>query len=401
MAKRRYRLAVLASHPIQYQAPLWRSLAAHPQLDLTVYFYSRHALDVALDPGFGQAFTWDIPLLEGYSHQFLRNYSPRPRVGTFWGAFHPSLAVELSPARYDAVLVHGWYSLSNWLAFTTTGLRRLPVLLRATATPRSLRRGRAGLKRFLLPRLFRRVAGFLSTGTENHAFYREVGVAPERIFFVPYAVDNNFFQRRGRALRPQASRLRHEYGIPEHAVVVLFVGKLIALKRPHDLLEAARRLCAPELALVFVGDGPLRASVQDTAHRYHLRNIFFPGFQNQSRLPAFYALADAIALPSESETWGLVLNEAMNFALPVLASEGVTAATDLVESGGNGWVFPTADVNALSRYLEVLLHDPDRRLRMGQRSAEIIRRWSYLEDAEGILAALQVVLRRSPLASAA
>ena len=143
MAKRPYRLAVLASHPIQYQAPLWRFLAVHPQLDLTVYFYSRHGLEVALDPGFGQAFTWDIPLIEGYTHHFLRNLSPRPRVGTFWGACHPSLAGELSPARYDAVLVHGWYSLSNWLAFATTGLRRLPVLLRATATPRTLRRGRA------------------------------------------------------------------------------------------------------------------------------------------------------------------------------------------------------------------------------------------------------------------
>ena len=401
MAKRPYRLAVLASHPIQYQAPLWRFLAVHPQLDLTVYFYSRHGLEVALDPGFGQAFTWDIPLIEGYTHHFLRNLSPRPRVGTFWGACHPSLAGELSPARYDAVLVHGWYSLSNWLAFATTGLRRLPVLLRATATPRTLRRGRAWLKRLLLPRLFRRVGAFLSTGSQNHAFYQQLGVSPERIFSVPYAVDNDFFARRGQALRPQRSRLRREHGIPERAVVVLFVGKLIALKRPHDLLEAARRLCAPELALVFVGDGPQRHSVERAARGYNLRNVFFPGFQNQSRLPSFYALADAIVLPSESETWGLVLNEAMNFALPVLASEGVTAAADLVEPGRNGWVFPSGDVKALGRVLEMLVRDPDRRLRMGQRSAEIIRRWSYSEDAEGILAALRWVLRGSPPASPA
>ena len=401
MGKRPYRLAVLASHPIQYQAPLWRYLAAHAQLDLTVYYYSRHGLDVALDPGFGQAFEWDIPLVEGYAHRFLRNYSPRPRVSTFWGACNPSLTIELSPARHDAVLVHGWYSLSNWLAFAFARMRGLPVLLRADASPHSLRRGRAWLKQFLLPRLFRRVAGFLSTGSQNHAFYREVGVSPERIFSVPYAVDNDFFLRRYRELCPQVSCLRRERGIPENAVVVLFVGKFISIKRPHDLLEAAREVSSPELAWVFVGDGPLRSSLENTARRYNLRNVFFPGFQNQSRLPSFYALADAIVLPSESETWGLVLNEAMNFALPVLASEGVTAAADLVEPGRNGWVFPSGDVKALGRVLEMLVRDPDRRLRMGQRSAEIIRRWSYSEDAEGILAALRWVLRGSPPASPA
>ena len=138
-----------------------------------------------------------------------------------------------------------------------------------------------------------------------------------------------------------------------------------------------------------VGDGPLRAELEEAAQHHSSRNIFFFGFQNQSRLPDFYALADVFVLPSEFEQWGLVLNEAMNFALPVLTSDGVAAASDLVQTDGNGWTYPTGDVGTLVRHLELLVGDAELRARLGQRSAEIIRGWSFREDAHGLLAALQ------------
>ena len=113
----KYKLAILSSHPIQYQVPLFKRLSTHKDVDLTVYFcWDRGVEDEEYDPGFGMKLKWDIPLLEGYQYKFLCNWSPKPS-SSFFGLINPGIYKELIQNRYDAVLVHGYASLTNWLAF--------------------------------------------------------------------------------------------------------------------------------------------------------------------------------------------------------------------------------------------------------------------------------------------
>lgn len=393
------RFAVLASHPIQYQVPLFRALAAHPEIDLSVLFCSKAGAEVYRDKGFGRDVKWDIPLLEGYRREFLHNISIRPDPSRFWGLVNPTVIRLLRRDHVDAVLIHGWASVTNWLAMLTAFFFGVPVLLRGeTHLLLALPRWKAALKRTLLTRLFRRISAFLAIGQSNRDFYRAYGVPRERIFHVPYAVDNGFFFARAAPLCSEKTRLKQAFGISSDLPVILFVGKLLPKKGPADLLEAFVRVTKrTPAALLYVGDGLLRAELEAKARGHRLSHVSFVGFQNQSELPRFYAMADVFSLPSRFEPWGLVLNEAMCFGLPVVASDQVGASRDLVRDGENGFIVPAGDVAALAHCLERVVKDSALRSKMGDASRRIIREWSFEQDVTGILNCLREVVREQPV----
>lgn len=395
--KRAYRLAILASHPIQYQAPLFRALAARPEIDLHVFFCCRWGVEHYRDPGFGVSFSWDTPLLKGYSHTFLRNLSPCPGGLTrFLGVVNTGIVVAILRGKFDAIWIHGWYLASNWIAWATGISTRTPILLRGEsnglAEPGGLK---GGIKRAVLTALFKRISGFLAIGTNNANFYRSYGVPEEKIFWMPYAVDNNFFMEHAQRLAGQKRLLREREGIPPDLPVILFCGKFLEKKRPFDLLWALTLLDGyPKASLVFVGDGPLRAEMERLTTEHRLTNVYFLGFRNQTELPTYYAMADILVLPSSFEPWGLVLNEAMCFGLPVIASDQVGAAVDLVQEGINGFIYPVGDVKALADRLQRVLVNERARQEMGHQSRTIISRWGIEEDVEVLLKALHSVTNK-------
>jgi len=186
--------------------------------------------------------------------------------------------------------------------------------------------------------------------------------------------------------------LRDSLGWPKDLPVVLYGGKLIPKKRPMDLLEAYCRVIAEiPAALVLLGDGSEHDRLASVIASRNLRHAFITGFVNQGEIPRYYAAADILVLPSGHEPWGLVLNEGMCFGLPVVASDAVGGAPDLVHPGENGFVYPSGDVGALAGALRTLLQDPARRARMGARSREIVAAYSYEADLRGILDALRTV----------
>jgi glycosyltransferase involved in cell wall biosynthesis len=386
-ANRPVRLAVLASHPIQYQVPLFRALAARPEINLSVLFCSNAGVEAYRDRGFGREVKWDIPLLGGYCSVFLRNISFTPDPSRFWGLVNPTIIRFLRRGQVDAVLIHGWASFTNWLAMLTAFARGIPVLLRGeTHLLGELPRWKTVLKRALLTRVFRRITAFLAIGQCNRDFYYAYGVPKEQIFHVPYAVDNcSLFAR---AIDPslRACELKRTLGISADLPVILFVGKLLPKKGPADLLEAFGRVTKrTQAALLYVGDGPLRAELEAAVRRLVHPNVAFVGFRNQSELPRFYAMADIFVVPSRFEPWGLVLNEAMCFGLPIVASDRVGASRDLIRDGENGFIFPAGDVAILEGHLERLLTDGVLRSRMGHASRRMVRDWSFEQDVEGIL----------------
>jgi glycosyltransferase involved in cell wall biosynthesis len=230
-----------------------------------------------------------------------------------------------------------------------------------------------------------RVAACLAVGSWNADFYRASGVPEERIFSVPYAVDNAFFQRRAAEARPHRAELRRKLGLTDERPVVLFCGKLIAKKDAASLIRA---LAQESAQLLVVGDGDLRPQLEALASELLPGRACFAGFRNQSELPALYDLADVFVIPSTYEPFGLVVNEVMNAGKPVIASDRVGCWPDLVRPGVNGAVFPAGDAAALAAALRPFLTDPALRERAGQASLQIIHRWSFAEDLLGLQSAL-------------
>src|SRR6202051_4630122 len=387
---RRFRLAILASHVIQYQAPLFRMLARQPEIDLSVFLCSDSGAQSYHDKGFGREVKWDVPLLEGYRFEFLPNWSITPNASRFWGLINPHIALHLRRRKFDAIWVHGWARLTNLIAMLAAFTFNTPVLIRGeTSLLPSLPFWKSGLKRVVLRNLFRRTSGFLAIGRYNAEFYRSYGVPEEKIFMVPYAVNNDFFLSQAERLAHRKSELKREFGIAPELPVVLFSGKLIQQKRPADFLKAFENFSESQRAiLVYVGAGPLEAPLKEYVQEKHLP-VVFAGFRNQTELPKWFAIADVFALPSGYEPWGLVVNGEMCFGLPVVVSDQVGAAGDLVREGVNGFVYSSGDFRSLSGHLELLLSDPVLRARFGQKSREIIERWSYRENVKGILTCLK------------
>jgi glycosyltransferase involved in cell wall biosynthesis len=392
-SKEIFRLAILVSHPIHYQVFLYRRLSRHPRVDLNVYFCSDFGIKPRkIDPELGRSFNYGNAILEGYPHRFLKNFSPFPSLNHFWGLINLGVIKELYNEKYDAIWVHGWASVTTWLCFLYCWMARIPIMLRGEAVllyPVSF--WRRLTKKFFLSLLFKKVKVFLPIGRLNADFYRAYGVGEEQLFFVPYATDNEYFLNQDRVYRPYRNSIKESLGIPPEKVVILFVGKLVERKRPFDLLKAFERIGIEEKALVFVGEGNQRSNLEKYVQERSIKDVYFIGFRGQDEMSKFFSVADIFVLPSIYEPWGMVVNEAMNFGLSIIATDKVGAAYDLVRNGENGFMYPAGDIDKLAEHLTRLLQNSELRERMKKASSEIITKWSFKEDVEGILAALKYV----------
>lgn len=394
-----FRLAYLVSHPIQYQAPLLRYIARDPAIDLHVLFLSDRSVDMYRDPGFGVDIKWDVALLDGYEHSFLPTLRKTDKT-TFWQPFVYGLWSRLKGGRFDALWVHGYSHQANLRAFAIAKILGLQVFLRTEATLRAKEKPRldSWLKEKFLRILYRNTDAFLAIGTLNRRHYLSYGVPEDRIFMMPYAVDNKLFMDGAEAARANHMDLRDELHLEPDRPVILFVSKLIGRKRPGDLLRAYERLATsdgeePWPYLVYVGTGEEEARLEKRANLSGWSSIRFLGFKNQTELPRYYELCDVFVLPSEFETWGLVVNEAMAAGKPVIVTEGVGCGSNLVRDGENGYVVPVGDISLLADRIDRLTSDSALARRMGESSRRRILTWSFKQDLSGLQAALSTLVR--------
>lgn len=390
-----YRLVAVETHPIQYKAPLFRRLAAHPDVDLAVWYAM--IPDMAQQGvGFGVPFAWDVPLLEGYRHVVLENQAKKPAVTEFRGCDTPEIYARLRRDRPDAVLVNGWVTKTCVQALWACQRLGIPCLVRGEA---NLLRSRAGWKHALHRLLLRQYAAYLAIGLANREFYRFHRCPEDRIFWTPYAVDNEYFAAQAAARAGQRREIRAAFDISPESCVFLFAGKLEEKKHPLDLLEAVARLPGDLRArahVLVVGDGPLRNECEQMA-RAHRLSASFTGFLNQSRLPDAYAAADVLVLPSDAgETWGLVVNEAMASGRPAIVSRAVGCCADLVEEGITGWTFASGAVQGLSEVLGKYMREMGLAARQGRAAAERILAFGYAQAVAGVLAAVRACAGRKP-----
>lgn len=377
----RKRLAIVSTHPIQYNAPWFRMLAQHPIVDLHA-FYTWHGGDQTIhDLGFGQAVKWDIPLTDGYDYTVCPPSKPIDQR-TFWNMDSPELMPKLLGWNPECLLVIGWNFRSHVRCMRQCK-GKLPVWFRGDSTLLDKRTGwKNWLRSQVLRRIYANIDLALAVGQNNCDYFLAHGLAENQITIVPHAIENDRFA--APAHDPAAIKQRHALGITDEQTVVSFIGKLEPKKAPLQLVQAFQiaAKARKDLRLLIVGSGPLESELTNLIGDDQ-RILRLP-FQNQSQIPAVYRIADVTCLPSlYNETWGLCLNESMASGRAILASDRVGAARDLVTSE-SGFQFQAGNLEQLSTQLVDLPPRSDL-LAMGRNCQKAINDWSFQRIVDQIL----------------
>ncbi len=400
VSAKRTKLAVISTHPIQYHSAWFRAMASRSELDLHVYYCHQATPREQADAGFGVEFDWDVPLLEGYPYTFLKNVAPLPGHGRFSGFDTPEIEEIIRRRGYDAILVNGWHYKSAWQAIWACWTSKVKVMVRSDShlhTPRG--RAKRAFKFLTYRRFIPRFDACLAVGQWSREYFLHYGARPERIFFVPHALDNMRLHLEAKDLEQSRPALRRENVLEENAIVFMFAGKFIRKKRPLDFVCAIERAVRrnPRIQGLMVGDGPLRAECEVLVRERRVP-IRFTGFLNQSQITKAYVTSDALVLPSDGgETWGLVVNEAMACARPCIVSDRVGCGPDLIIPHVTGTIFPLGDVEALATSMLEFAGNPKRMMSMGTDARSRLANYSVETSADGVIESLTATLHRRVL----
>jgi glycosyltransferase involved in cell wall biosynthesis len=348
------RLGFLSTHPIQYYTPLFRAVAARPDVDLRVYYCRDSSPAEQSAAGFGVPFEWDISLLGGYTHTFLENVASKPSTSSFLGMDIPGIATQISADKLDALIINGWHFKGAFQAMRACWRQRIPALLRSDSHLLTSRSSLTlAVKRFAYPLFIRRAAGCLAVGKVAKEYFLHYGASPDKVFVVPHSVDDVRFAKDATQRASDRERTRREWQVEPGQIAWLFAGKFIEKKRPLDFVKAIAELSRRDgnSVGVMIGDGPLRAECEEYARSVQVP-IRFAGFLNQSEIVRGYVAGDALVLPSDgAETWGIVVNEAILCGLPCFVTDQVGCGPDLIENGVTGAVFPFSDPSSCAAVL--------------------------------------------------
>jgi len=372
MARRKVRLAIVVSHPIQYFVPLYRNLARRDDIEVRVYFTWHAGARAVEDRGFGQAIAWDIPLTDEYEFKLVPNVSSDPGTYSFFGLRNPTLLDQVMSWQPDVVQISGWAWFSHLQLLHSLHRRNVPTLFFGDShlldgePVRPWRWTRAAVLR----KVYSWPAGFLVVGSANRAYFERFGVAPAKLYPCPYSIDVGRFRGPAASLEQEALRWRTELGISPEQAVLLYTGKFEPKKRPTELMRAVADLPQNKnLVLVMVGAGELQHEIDAIASSAPARFRVLP-FQNQSRMPIVYRLGDIFVLPSAyGETWGLAVNEAMACGRPVIVSNRTGCAGDVVDPAC-GRVFSWNDWSAFGKIVKELTENRAISANMGRAAAE-------------------------------
>lgn len=378
------KLAIVTSHPIQYNAPLFQLLTIRDQINVKVFYTWSQAKENVYDPGFQNDRKWDLPLMEGYDHLFVENTAKRPGTHHFYGIRNPSLNKMLSQWDPDAILVYGW-AFESHLKCMRYFKNKIPVLFRGDSTLLDESKNlKTVLRRIFLRWVYRHVDKILYVGENNRRYFEKHGLKKHQLVKAPHAVDNSRFSQP--VTKEQVDIFRKELGIGSNHFVVLFAGKFEEKKNPFYLLELAKIMKDEDIRFLFVGSGILESRLKRKAIADN-RIVFLP-FQNQRLIPLVYQSVNVFILPSNGpgETWGLAANEAMACGLPVLLSNKVGGAKDLINN--NGLLFRTSEYKEVKNFILQLKRNRTFYKSCSELSKNHIQNFTFEKIAETIEAIL-------------
>ena len=385
------RLGIVTSHPIQYQAPLFRAVAE--KTNLHVFFAHRATADNQSEAEFGVPFHWDVDLIGGFSNSFLVNLSKEPGITRYRGCDTPDVGAQIASRKIDAVLVYGWHLKTYIQAVKSCRRLGIPVIVRTDSYLHGARSLPLRIaKAAYYPIFLRQFDYFAPTGRHAVNYLKHYRVSPLKMKVVPYCIDIEWFSKSAAISRKERAGVRADWGITNDDMALLFAGKLVPRKRPFDLLEACRLLRNRGIPVtaIFVGAGPLERELRQQATVNNIPARFL-GFKNQSQMPECYSAADILILPSAVDTWGLVVNEAFACGLPAIVSDKVGCAPDMIREGLTGRVVPVGDSQRLADAIEEFsgkMHDRS----VIQALEEMSETYSPQRSAEALIAAAEASL---------
>jgi len=377
------RVALITEIISPYRIPLFNALA-RSGVDLHVIFLSE------TDPSLRQ---WRVYKEEiRFSYEVLPAW--RKRIGRYNSLLNRGLARALKRRDAEAIICGGYNYLASWQALAWSRLHGIPFLLWSESNLADMRSGKRMVE-FLKSFFLRQCGGYVVAGQSSRDYLKSHGLREEKIFTAPDAVDNELFASVAKCARSKAEQNRRELGLP--ARFFLFSGRLVREKGVFDLLGAYGRLKNPlreQVGLVYVGEGAAREELEQQAAAISPGSIRFAGFVQRDELARYYALADMLILPTYSDPWGLVVNEAMACGLPIIVSRVAGCAADLVKNGGNGFLISAGDVSSLATCMEKLACDSEMRMEMGRNSQTHILLSSPEAWASGVRGAIEATARQ-------
>lgn len=369
--KKHIRLAIICTHPIQYYTPFHQLMAK--KIKLKVFYTAGNKI---YDRGFQQNIHWDIPLYTGYNYEFLNKPTKQPMP-----IKNRSNIKRIKCFKPTHLLIYGWANYSH-IKIIRYFSKKVPIIFRGDSTIMVKENClKSTIKYFLLKWIYKHVDNALYAGTNNKSYFLKYGIKESRLSFMPHAVDNKRFGKKAE------QQIRKRLMLSETDILVLYAGKLMPTKNPEILLKAFLALDKSDTHLLFVGSGSSEANLKNLAFKNTNRIHFMP-FQNQCIMPAIYQSCDLFCLPSNKETWGLSINEAMAAGKAILASKMVGCAVDLIRKD-NGRVFNNNNVQDLTEKLNELTHSRLALKAMGDSSLNIISSWSFENQIKNILKAIQ------------
>jgi len=331
---------------------------------------------------------WEVPAKEmDFPWQFLANGSSSNRL-----AVETKIAcrilLQLIRSRPQAIICGGYDSVAAWVCFLWSKIFHCRFVLWLESTARDQRK--PGRVKTWLKKLFVSHAdGIAAAGKATVEYVKGLGASQEKIFLSPMSTDNEFFAREiAKVHREEEKRKR---GYPRH--LILYSGRLDRKKGVFTLLEAFARISRelPDVGLLIAGHGPEQKNMEDFCRAANLRYVYFLGAQQYHEMPSAYALADVLVLPTCSDTWGMVVNEAFACGVPVVVSNVAGACDDLIIDGETGFAVNSGDPVELADRILQILRDPALRLHMSANCRSLIRKYSPEACAQGLLDAAQGV----------
>lgn len=393
LMKNKIKMLIYVGNPVQYHAPIFRALAEENDIESTVMFGDDIGLRQFYSKEFQSYIQWDVPLVDGYQTRFFKNLASKNSKG-FFSRINIGMFGFIIKNRPDVLLVHGYDTMSSVIAFVAAKIIGSKILWRGEAAIRpNTRQGviRKLVKSYVLPIYFRYCDAIMFSCAGNRLYLEQFSINPQKLFFMPCAVDNKFFRRHEARHAGKVDTIRDELGIRSSVMVIAFVARFTQRKRPLDLIEAVSMIDHKDIHVLFVGDGPEREEMEQLLAKHRV-SYTITGFVGQNKLAAYLAIADLFVISSDYDASPKSLNEALNFGLPVIVSDAVGTAADLVRDGWNGFVFPSRDLKTLSSRLELVVGDRALLPVMGERSRTLVDSWTIEADVAGLRVAIESVI---------
>jgi 1,2-diacylglycerol 3-alpha-glucosyltransferase len=371
------RVVILTEIIAPYRIPVFNALASRPELDLRVIFLAE--TDTSLRQ-------WRVYIEEiHFSYQIL--FSWRWRLGKSNFLANWGLWAALNTIKPQVIICGGYNYLASWEALLWARRRRVGFVLWSESNKYDARRKQSWVEALKVSFL-KHCDRFVVPGKASYEYLTSLGSPAENIWTAPNAVDNSLFASGAEIAHTNAIEVRQKLKLPSR--YILFVGRLVPEKGVFDLLQAYANLESAmrlEVGLVFAGDGNSRDELMQRAKAISPGTVCFPGFAQREDLTGLYALAELLVLPTHTDPWGLVVNEAMACGVPVVVSSVAGCSSDLVEDGWNGYVVPPRDPEKLKFAIDSILRQPELKQRMGVHSLKRIQQYSPEACAAGLAAA--------------